>query len=59
MSMAFGPLIASSFADIFFNNCFKNGVLPVILTEDEVDVLFKECEAAEGYQLTVDLKNNK
>ncbi|MBH1971758.1 3-isopropylmalate dehydratase small subunit [Moraxellaceae bacterium AER2_44_116] len=55
----FRAVIASSFADIFFNNCFKNGVLPVILTEDEVDVLFKECEATEGYQLTVDLEKQQ
>ena len=52
----FRAIIASSFADIFFNNCFKNGVLPVILNEEEVDVLFKECEANDGYQLTVDLE---
>jgi 3-isopropylmalate/(R)-2-methylmalate dehydratase small subunit len=51
----FRVVIASSFADIFFNNCFKNGLLPVILSEEQVDVLFKECEANEGYQLTVDL----
>lgn len=55
----FRTVIAPSFADIFFNNCFKNGVLPVILTEDEVDVLFKECEATEGYQLTVDLEKQQ
>ncbi len=51
----FRAVIASSFADIFFNNCFKNGLLPVILSEEEVDILFKECEANEAYQLTVDL----
>ena len=51
----FRTVIAPSFADIFFNNSFKNGMLPVILTEQEVDQLFKECEANEGYQLTVDL----
>ncbi|EMF0715775.1 3-isopropylmalate dehydratase small subunit, partial [Acinetobacter baumannii] len=48
-------VIAPSFADIFFNNCFKNGMLPVILPEDIVDQLFKECAAQEGYQLTIDL----
>jgi 3-isopropylmalate/(R)-2-methylmalate dehydratase small subunit len=52
----FRAVIASSFADIFFNNCFKNGLLPVILPEEQVDILFKECEATEGYQLTVDLE---
>lgn len=51
----FRTVIAPSFADIFFNNSFKNGMLPVILTEQEVEQLFKECEANEGYQLTVDL----
>ena len=48
-------VISTSFADIFYNNCFKNGVLPVILTEDEVDILFLELEATEGYELYVDL----
>ncbi|MEB3753077.1 3-isopropylmalate dehydratase small subunit [Acinetobacter sp. MD2(2019)] len=51
----FRTVIAPSYADIFFNNSFKNGMLPVILTEAEVDQLFKECVATEGYQLTVDL----
>ncbi len=48
-------IIAPSFADIFYNNCFKNGILPVVLRDDEVDRLFKACEAQEGYTLTVDL----
>lgn len=48
-------IIAPSFADIFFNNCFKNGVLPVVLAADVVDQLFRETVAAEGYKLTVDL----
>lgn len=52
----FRTVIAPSYADIFFNNSFKNGMLPVILTEDEVEELFKECAAEEGYQLTVDLE---
>jgi len=51
----FNVVIAPSYADIFYNNCFKNGVLPVILTEDEVDILFLELEATEGYELYVDL----
>jgi 3-isopropylmalate/(R)-2-methylmalate dehydratase small subunit len=55
----FHAVIASSFADIFFNNCFKNGVLPVVLTEAEMDILFAECEAQEGYQLTVDLEKKQ
>lgn len=53
----FRVVIAPSFADIFFNNCFKNGMLPVILPEEIVDQLFNECQAQEGYQLTVDLPN--
>ncbi|ADZ91516.1 3-isopropylmalate dehydratase small subunit [Marinomonas mediterranea] len=48
-------VIAPSFADIFFNNCFKNGLLPIVLDEEEVDELFKAVEANEGYELTVDL----
>ena len=48
-------VIAPSFADIFYNNCFKNGVLPVRLTEEEIENLFKR-SAKPGYQLTVDLE---
>lgn len=55
----FQAVIASSYADIFFNNCFKNGVLPVILSEAEMDVLFAECFATSGYQLTVDLEQQQ
>lgn len=51
----FRTVIAPSFADIFFNNSFKNGLLPIILKDEEVDALFAQCEATEGYQLTVDL----
>jgi 3-isopropylmalate/(R)-2-methylmalate dehydratase small subunit len=51
----FRSVIAPSYADIFFNNSFKNGMLPIILTEAEVDELFQQCEAIEGYQLSVDL----
>ncbi|SFN35479.1 3-isopropylmalate/(R)-2-methylmalate dehydratase small subunit [Formivibrio citricus] len=51
----FRAIIAPSFADIFFNNCFKNGVLPIVLPEETVDSLFKECAAQEGYRLTIDL----
>ena len=53
----FRAVIAPSFADIFFNNCFKNGLLPIVLKEEAVSSLFAEQEAAEGYQLTVDLPN--
>src|SRR5690606_6584565 len=52
----FRCIIAPSFADIFYNNCFKNGLLPVVLTEAQVDQLFKEMYATEGYHLTVDLE---
>lgn len=51
----FRVIIAPSFADIFFNNSFKNGLLPIVLPADVVDGLFRECEAAEGYRLVVDL----
>ena len=51
----FRAIIAPSFADIFFNNCFKNGVLPIVLAAEVVDRLFQETLASEGYRLTVDL----
>ncbi len=51
----FRVIIAPSFADIFFNNCFKNGMLPIVLSVDDVDTLFKETEATEGYILNIDL----
>ena len=51
----FKAVIAPSYADIFYNNCFKNGLLPVILTEQQVDILFDEMNAQEGYQLSIDL----
>jgi 3-isopropylmalate/(R)-2-methylmalate dehydratase small subunit len=51
----FRALIAPSFADIFFNNCFKNGLLPIVLPEHEVARLFDEVAAFPGYTLTVDL----
>jgi 3-isopropylmalate/(R)-2-methylmalate dehydratase small subunit len=52
----FRALIAPSFADIFFNNCFKNGLLPIVLPESTVAKLFDEVNAFPGYQLTVDLE---
>lgn len=51
----FRCIIAPSFADIFYNNCFKNGVLPVVLEEAVVAQLFAEMYEQEGYQLTIDL----
>ncbi len=52
-------VIAPSFAEIFFNNCFKNGLLPIVLKEDEVDALFAEVEAQPGYRLQVDLQRQR
>ena len=52
-------VIAPSFAEIFYNNCFKNGLLPIVLSEAQVDQLFKEVAANEGYELTIDLENQK
>ena len=52
----FRAVLAPSFADIFFNNCFKNGVLPIQLDEEQIEDLFTRA-ATPGYQLTVDLKN--
>ena len=55
----FRALIAPSFADIFFNNCFKNGVLPIALPEEEVARLFDEVYGFVGYALTVDLPQQR
>ena len=52
----FRVIIAPSYADIFFNNSFKNGLLPIVLDESIVDQLFNEVQAQEGYQLVVDLE---
>lgn len=52
----FHAIIAPSFADIFSNNCFKNGLLPIRLAAEKVDALFKAVEAAPGYRLKVDLE---
>ncbi|WP_151638503.1 3-isopropylmalate dehydratase small subunit [Noviherbaspirillum aerium] len=51
----FRAVIAPSFADIFFNNCFKNGLLPIVLGEADVDAIFREIEVTPGYALTIDL----
>ena len=55
----FRALIAPSYADIFFNNCFKTGLLPVVLSELEVDRLVDEVHAFVGYELTVDLERQR
>lgn len=52
----FRVLIAPSFADIFYNNCFKNGMLPIVLSEAQVDDLFRRATARPGYTLTADLE---
>ena len=52
----FRAVIAPSFADIFFNNCFKNGLLPIVLPENIVAKLFDEVAAFPGFQLTIDLE---
>lgn len=55
----FSALIAPSYADIFYNNCFKNGLLPIVLDSAIVDRLFKEVEATPGYTLTIDLATQR
>ena len=57
MDYGFRCVIAPSFADIFFTNCFKNGFLPVVLTEAEVDKLFYEAASFPGFKLRIDLDN--
>jgi 3-isopropylmalate/(R)-2-methylmalate dehydratase small subunit len=54
----FRAIIAPSFADIFYNNCFKNGLLPIVLDEKAVDQLFSEVESQPGYELAIDLEAN-
>ncbi|HEY5635770.1 MAG TPA: 3-isopropylmalate dehydratase small subunit [Burkholderiales bacterium] len=56
MDFGFRCVIAPSFADIFFNNCFKNGLLPVVLAESEIDGLFYDCASFPGFRLVVDLE---
>ncbi|HBH80501.1 MAG TPA: 3-isopropylmalate dehydratase small subunit [Nitrospira sp.] len=57
LDQGFRCVIAPSFADIFYNNCFQNGILPVVLNADEVLALMKHAVEIEGYRLTVDLAN--
>lgn len=52
-------VIAPSYADIFYNNCFKNGILPIKLSEEQVEELFQRTAANEGYKLSIDLENKK
>ena len=53
----FRAILAPSFADIFFSNCFKNGLLPIVLPNETIDFLFKSIYAYKGYVLTIDLEN--
>jgi len=53
----FRVILAPSYADIFYNNCFKNGILPAMLTEAQVEELFERTEKEEGYSLSIDLPN--
>ena len=57
LDYGFRTILAPSYADIFYNNCFKNGILPVTLPDDQIDEIFKRLAANEGYRLTVDLEN--
>ena len=56
LDYGFRAILAPSYADIFYNNCFKNGILPVTLTNEQMDELFARTEKKEGYKLTVDLE---
>jgi 3-isopropylmalate/(R)-2-methylmalate dehydratase small subunit len=56
LDYGFRAIVAPSFADIFFNNCFKNGLLPIVVSEHEVDRLFHETAAFPGFKLVVDLE---
>ena len=51
----FRVILAPSFADIFYNNSFKNGLLPIVLDKAAIDTLFTQCDASEGYALRIDL----
>ncbi|MEW6210973.1 MAG: 3-isopropylmalate dehydratase small subunit, partial [Acidobacteriota bacterium] len=52
----FRVIIAPSFADIFYNNCFKNGMLPIRLSEEQVEELFRRARSTDGYRLSIDLE---
>ena len=55
----FRVIIAPSFADIFYNNCFKNGMLPIVLPDAQIDELFARSAKYSGYKLTVDLESRR
>ncbi|MDP3636975.1 MAG: 3-isopropylmalate dehydratase small subunit, partial [Azonexus sp.] len=55
LDFGFKAIVAESFADIFFNNCYKNGIVPIVLPAKEIETLFQQVEATPGYKLIVDL----
>ncbi|HZG17066.1 MAG TPA: 3-isopropylmalate dehydratase small subunit [Candidatus Bathyarchaeia archaeon] len=57
LDYGFRAIIAPSYADIFYNNCFKNGILPIKLSEEQVEELFKRAEQHSDYELTIDLQS--
>ena len=59
LDYGFRAVLAPSFADIFYNNCFKNGVLPVVLPEDTIQALMAKAKTTPGYRLTVDLESQR
>lgn len=59
LDYGFRILLAPSFADIFYNNCFKNGILPIVLAEDDIDALFVQAKSGRQLQLTVDLQKQQ
>lgn len=59
LDFGFRTILAPSFADIFFNNCFKNGILPIVLEEQAVDALFEQVQAEAGFRLVIDLENQR
>jgi 3-isopropylmalate/(R)-2-methylmalate dehydratase small subunit len=56
LDFGFKAIIAESFADIFFNNCYKNGIVPIVMPAAEIEALFRQVEATPGYKLVVDLQ---
>ncbi|HKV06379.1 MAG TPA: 3-isopropylmalate dehydratase small subunit [Candidatus Acidoferrales bacterium] len=56
LDCGFRAILAPSYADIFYNNCFKNGILPVTLANEQIDELFRRTDKNEGYRVTVDLE---
>jgi 3-isopropylmalate/(R)-2-methylmalate dehydratase small subunit len=59
LDYGFRSVLAPSFADIFYNNCFQNGILPIRLSEEQIEDLFQRVQATPGYKLTVDLEANR